>query len=350
MSAGRLHTCALTSDGGVKCWGENVRGELGDNSTTNRLTPVDVLGLTSGATAANAGDRHSCSLTSTGGVKCWGYNGWGQLGDNSTTDRLAPVDVVGLGSGVTAVAGGNWHTCALTSGGGLKCWGGNTQVGLLGDNSTATRLTPVDVVGLTSGAVAVGLYHSCALTSAGGVKCWGGNGFGQLGDGSNTFRLTPVDVIGLTSGVTAIAVGNAFTCAVTSAGGVKCWGVNWSGGLGDNSTTTRWTPVDVVGLASGVAAVVAGEQHTCALTNAGGVKCWGDNQLGQLGDNSTTTRLTPGDVVGLTSGVKAISTYFNHTCALTIAGAVKCWGRNLEGQLGDNSTTTRLAPVDVVSP
>ncbi len=298
------------------------------------------------ATQISAGSSHTCALTSAGGVKCWGDNDLGQLGDNSTTQRLTPVDVTGLASGVAAISAGANHTCALTSAGGVKCWGDN-DLGQLGDNSTTQRLTPVDVIGLASGVAAIGAgtNHTCALTSAGGVKCWGFNGSGQLGDGSTSDRLIPVDVSGLASGVAAISAGRAHTCALTSAGGVKCWGFNALGQLGDNSTTQRLTPVDVTGLTTGVAAISAGEAHTCALTSAGGVKCWGYNIVGQLGDNSTTQRLTPVDVTGLGSPVAAISAGALHTCALTSAGGVKCWGFNGNGQRGDGSTTQRLIPV-----
>jgi len=284
ISAGGYHTCALTSSGGVMCWGDNNYGQLGDGTTTDRSTPVDVVGLSSGDTAIATGGYHTCALTSSGGVRCWGRNHYGQLGDGTTTNRTTPVDVVGL-SGVTAIAAGVYHTCALTSSGGVRCWGFNFY-GQLGDGTTTThRTTPVDVVGLSSGvtAIAAGGYHTCGLTSSGGVRCWGQNTYGQLGDGTTTDRSTLVDVVGLSSGVTAIAGGGYHTCALTSSGGVKCWGQNVYSQLGDGTTTDRYTPVDVVGLSSGVTAIAAGVYHTCALTSSGGVKCWGYNdQLARL--------------------------------------------------------------------
>ncbi len=347
VTTGASHSCALTTAGGVKCWGDNPLGQLGDGSTTARLTAGDVSGLTGGVTAIAAGGEHTCALTTGGGVKCWGWNGTGQLGDGNTTGQTAPVDVSGLTSGVTAIAAGRGHTCALTTAGGVKCWGYN-YYGQLGDSSTTTRLTPVDVSGVASGVttIAAANYQTCALTRAGEVKCWGYNQYGQLGDGSTTNRLTPVNVSGLTSGVTAMAAGGYHTCALTAGGGVKCWGANGSGQLGDGSTTARLTPVDVSGVASGVTAMAAGGTHTCALSTAGGVKCWGGNDYGELGDGSTTARLTPVDVSGLTSGVTALATGYPHTCALSTTGGVKCWGRNGSGQLGDGSTTGRLTPVD----
>jgi alpha-tubulin suppressor-like RCC1 family protein len=209
----------------------------------------------------------------------------------------------------------------------------------------------VDVVGLSNGTVVIssGQYHTCALTTGGGIKCWGSNTFGQLGDGTgshtNNFQPTPVEVIGLGSGVVAISSGMWHTCAVTTAGGVKCWGNNDRSQLGDGTTTLRTAPVDVVGLSSGVAAVSAGEYHTCALTKRGGVKCWGDNLFGQLGDGTKNGSSTPVDVLELSSGVSAISAGYSHTCALPLGGGVRCWGRNDFGQLGINPGWT---PVDVV--
>jgi alpha-tubulin suppressor-like RCC1 family protein len=335
--AGSEHTCALTAAGGAKCWGSNYWGQLGDGTTTDRHTPVDVSGLTSGVSAIAAGYLHTCALSASGGVKCWGDNASGQLGDGTTTDRHTPVDVSGLASGVSAIAAGGNHTCALTAAGGVKCWGFN-EYGQLGDGTTTERNTPVGVSGLASGvsAIAAGLYHTCALTASGGVKCWGASSF------------IPVDVPGLASGVSAITAGEQHTCALTAAGGVKCWGWNRYGQLGDGTTTDRSTPVNVSGLVSGVSAIAARGNHTCALTAAGGVKCWGRNRYGQLDDGTTTDRHTPVDGSGLASGVSAIAAGEQHTCALTASGRVKCWGRNRFGQLGDGTTTNRPTPVGVV--
>ncbi|MBP7963143.1 MAG: hypothetical protein KBG20_07640 [Caldilineaceae bacterium] len=350
VSGGSSHTCALTSAGGVKCWGWNESGQIGDGTTkTERPTPVDVTGLGSGVTAIAAGGYFSCALTTTGGVKCWGMNSQGQLGDGTTTSRSAPVDVTGLTSGVTAIAAGGYHTCALTTGGGVKCWGENFQ-GQLGDNTTTPKTTPVDVTGLTSGvtAIAAGYFHTCALTSAGGVKCWGYNANGTLGDNTTTNRLTPTDVVGMSSGVAAIAAGYYHTCALITGGGVKCWGDNFGGQLGDGTTTDRLTPVDVIGMSSGVTAIDTGNFHTCTLTMAGGVKCWGYNSRGQVGDGTETRKSSPVDVTGLGSGVAAIGIDGDHACAVTTTGEVKCWGNNAYGQLGDNTGGAKLTPVDVM--
>ena len=357
VATGLSHTCALTTAGGVKCWGANFSGQLGNGTASGfdpNPTPVDVVGLSSGVAAIAAGNGHTCALTTAGGLKCWGGNKFGQLGNGtfSGNPNPTPVDVVGLSSGVAAVAAGADHTCALTTAGGLKCWGRN-QYGQLGDGTDGggnQSTSPVDVVGLSSGvaAVATSGWHTCAVTTAGGLKCWGHNRFGQLGDGTTAFsQPIPVDVSGLTSGVAAAAGGSHRTCALTTANGVKCWGFNAVGSLGDGTTTDRTTPVDVVGLASGVAAIAS----RCALTDAGGVKCWGGNFYGQLGDGTTSgsdPNPIPVDVVGLSSGATAIAAGNSHTCAVTTAGGLKCWGHNTSGELGDGTTTNRTNPVAVV--
>ena len=182
--------------------------------------------------------------------------------------------------------------------------------------------------GLSFTAVSTGELHTCALTSAGGVQCWGNNTGGQLGDGTTTNRLVPVDVSGLAGGVAALSLGQSYTCAVTAAGGAVCWGWNGQGQLGDGTTATRLTPVDVSGLTSGVVAISAGTDHACALTSAGGVKCWGNNTYGELGDGTTTWKRTPVDVSALTSGGVAVSARGNQNCSLTAAVGVKVWGKN----------------------
>jgi alpha-tubulin suppressor-like RCC1 family protein len=348
LALGENHTCTLTSAGGVKCWGYNGNGQLGTGDTANRLVAADVSGLTAGVKAIGAGPDFTCALTTAGGVKCWGANIFGQLGSGNTTQQLTPVNVVGLTSGVAAISLGYYHACALTDAGAVKCWGLNDD-GQLGNGSTTRQSSPVSVSGLASGvsAIEVGNGHSCALLAGGGVKCWGDNYYGQLGNGNTTDQWSPVSVSGLASGTAAVSGGGSHTCALTTGGGVKCWGLNSSGQLGTGNTTQQLTPTDAVGLASGVAALSAGSDHTCAFTTAGGAKCWGNNSSYKLGRQGSP--LTAADVDGLTSGGYAIVAGSVHTCAITsLKRSIRCWGSNGWGQLGNGGQGADLlkpAPV-----
>ena len=349
IDGGGVHTCALASNGGVKCWGRNNYGQLGNGNTADSNVPVDVSGLSSGISAISAGNYHTCAVLTSGGVKCWGWNGYGELGNGNTADSNVPVNVSGLSFGIASIFAGGYHTCALTSSGGIKCWGRN-NCGQFGNGNKTDSNVPVDVSGLSSGisAISAGRYHTCALTSDGGVKCWGDNYSGQLGNGNNTDSNVPVDVSGLSSGVSAISAGDYHTCALSS-GGVKCWGYNEYGQLGNGNNTDSNVPVDVSGLSSGVSAISAGGYgHTCGLLTSGGVKCWGRNNYGQLGNGNNTDSNVPVDVSGLSSGVSAISAGLYHTCGLLTSGGVKCWGDNYSGQLGNGNNTHSNVPVDVL--
>jgi alpha-tubulin suppressor-like RCC1 family protein len=349
ISAGAFVTCALTPIGAVKCWGANSVGQLGNNSTTESHVPVGVAGLTSGVVSISTGDAFSCALTATGAVKCWGQNFTGQLGNNSTTDSHIPVGVVGLSSGMIAVSAGSNHACAVNGAGALMCWGSNSG-GQLGDNSTTDSHVPVPVTGLSSGVVAVSAsaHHTCALTVTGGVKCWGANTSGELGTGSAADSLVPLDVVGLPSAVVRVVASAYNACALTGAGGVKCWGNNFSGQLGDGSVTYSNVPVDVKGLTSDVLGLSAAKAGACAITSTGGVKCWGTNAFGQLGNGTLADSYVPVDVVGLAASVVAIDSGDLHTCAILSTGAIQCWGWNVTGVLGNNSTVDSHVPVNVI--
>ena len=357
ISAGHQHTCIILSNGAAKCWGYEDSGRLGNslNTTTNKLVPQQVTDLTSGIVSISSGKLntiHTCALTSTGGARCWGGGGSGRLGNGGTTTSTTPVNVSGLTTGVVDVQVGETNSCALTSTGGVACWGWNDS-GRNGNGITTStnQVTAQSVTGLTSGVsrIAVGYRHSCAVMNTGTVKCWGLGTGGRLGNNAATTSATPVDVSNLTN-VVQVSAGEQHSCALTSSGGVWCWGVNTNGQLGNNSTASSNIPVSVSGLTSGVSAISAGNSHSCALTNSGGVKCWGLNTNGQLGNNSTAQSNIPVDVSGLTSGVASVSAGISYTCAVTNSGGGRCWGLNTSGQLGNNSTTQSLVPVNVTVP
>lgn len=286
-------------------------------------------GACTAVTGISVGNDYTCAIVG-GGAKCWGQNSGGDLGIGPTYDNpVPPSSVSGLSSGVTAISTGEQHACAIVSGGEVWCWG-NNALGALGDGTNTSTGAPVNPIGLPVAiAVAAGGDYTCALGSEGDVACWGENGYGQLGNGSSSDSLIPVQVANLSS-VTAIAAGAQHACALTSNGTVYCWGNNGNGELGDGTTTERYAPVVVVGLSLPATAITAGSKHTCALTSDGAVWCWGANVDGQLGNGTTTDSVAPTNVLGLLSGDTAIAAGANHTCALTSYGKVSCWGKKRE--------------------
>lgn len=343
----RYHTCALTTDSGLKCWGNNDNGRLGNGSLTRSPLPVDVTTLTSGVRMVDPGGQHSCAVKTDGKAYCWGQNLHGQVGDGSQTDRTTPVQVVNL-SNVSAASAGGSHSCAVQTDGNLYCWGDNTY-GQVGNGTTQDQLQPTLILANVR-AVAAASIHTCAWLTNGGVKCWGDNNNGELGDGSNIERHTPVDVLGITGSVTALAAVRDHACVLLTDGTAQCWGLNDSGQLGDGTKNNRNQAVKVT-VATGLSAIIPGGLHTCALTTAGGVKCWGANGSGQLGNGTTSTTgvLNAVDVTGLSSGVTQVAAGRDHTCARLNTSGVKCWGRNLDGEVGDNTFSQRSTPVDVLT-
>ena len=372
IAAGTSHSLALTSDGQVFAWGSNTFGELGDGTKTPCSTPVAVN--TSGALAGKtviaiaAGLQHSLALTSDGQVFAWGDNGSGQLGDGMKIQRTTPVAVSTSGAlagkEVLSIVASRYYSLALTADGQVFAWGSN-GFGQLGDGTTTMRTIPVAVntsgalAGKTVTAIAAGTSHSIARTSDGKVFAWGYNGFGQLGDGSTTTRTTPVavDMSGALFGKTVLSIeaGASYNLAHTSDGQIFAWGDNSSGQLGDGTANTRTTPVVVnmtdALLGKAVTAITAGAYHSFALTSDGQAFAWGSNFYGQLGDRTTTQRNMPVGVYtgGLLTNKKVVANASgkNHSLALTSDGQVFAWGDNSRGQLGDGTTTQRTTPVAI---
>lgn len=277
------------------------------------------------------GRLHACALTTEGGVRCWGYAHEGRLGDGKVyveAERLPAVQVVGLESGVSYLASGpiSDFTCAIV-GGGIKCWG-EGSLGALGNGRAEVANAPVEVTGISDATmVAVGGFHACALRAGGKISCWGDNESGQLGDGTTTLSKVPVAVPGL-SGATAVAAGYTHTCALMAGGKVMCWGNNTDVQCGQAEGAEFLEPVEVPGL-TGVVELMAAGSNTCALTSAGGLLCWGSNRYGQLGDgtggNPFDERAEPAAVLGLASGVTSAATGSIFGLAV-VDGAVRMWG------------------------
>jgi len=351
---------SVVVSGSAWAWGLNTSGQLGNGTYTNSSTPVAVS-LPSGTTvtAIAGGYFHGLALTSTGGVLAWGINVHGELGNGTTTNSNTPVQVsLPSGTTVTAIAAGFYHSLALTSTGQVLAWGLNSS-GQLGNGTTATSDTPVQV-SLPSGTIVTAIagsgYHSLALTSTGQVLAWGDNLYGELGHATTTtYSSTPV-AVSLPSGTiaTAIAGGSYDSLALTSTGGVLAWGYNYDGELGNGTTIGGSTPV-AVSLPAGtsITAIAGGDQHSLALTSTGGVLAWGLNSSGQLGNGTTTTGgctcISTPVAVSLPPGttINAVAGGGRHSLALTPTGQVLAWGNNAYGQLGNGTTANSSTPVVV---
>ena len=354
ISASESGTCARQTDGKVYCWGANTWGQVGDGTTTTRLRPTNpAIGVLDASWVSSRGTS-ACALGVTGQVMCWGSNMSGNLGDGTVTNRSTPVVVLNVNYAYQ-VSTGLFDTCALTGNHAVWCWGDNGY-GMISRRSAASGAvqTPtalLDLGAITGDTISVGTSHACVINSS-SAQCWYNNSYGQLGDGSTADSgSSPVNASLPSNAAEVIAGGNedgAYSCARLTTGAVYCWGVNDVGQIGDGSITTRLTPVAVTGLTT-VTQIALGQSHACALRANGSVVCWGANAFGQVGDGTTTGRRTFVQVSGLTSGVVEIRAGGYHTCARLATGAIRCWGRNANGQLGDGTTTNRLVPTAIAA-
>jgi len=355
LSAGGGHACAVHRSGEVFCWGANGRGQLGDGTTAESLTPVLVSGLDD-AVSVSAGSEHTCAVRASGSAVCWGRNDEGQLGGGGRVDSSIPVAVSGLSS-VAEVGAGEVHSCARLESGALRCWGSNDS-GQIGDSTAADRPTPAVVDDITDAVdLSVGHLHSCAARASGAVFCWGDNGSGQLGDGTTTEARSPVAATGVT-GAIEVGSGSSHTCARLGAGELRCWGCDDLGQLGDGATVPAGSCSCVgggsecsLGALTVAGALVAtglsaGASHGCAWDAAGAPSCWGDGRQGAIGDGGTEIRHEPTPVTGLT-GASVVDGGDGFACAIDGSGAVQCWGRGEGGRLGDGTTADRALPAPI---
>lgn len=350
VGMGEGKSFAIDASGNAKSWGANIdavngsNGQLGQNISANvSISTPTALSGTSTYVAIVGGELLGCGLTSDYHVKCWGD----LTGDGTGATKYAPalIDDGGTSTYVD-IATGSYHGCAVSTAGVLKCWGDGWDGKLgNGDATGATQNSPVTAdPGTTYKRVAAGRNHTCGITTSGALKCWGTNGAGQIGDTTTTSpRTTPVTIdVGTT--YKEIAAGEDTTCGITTAGVLKCWGSNGDGQIGDNSQTDRPTPTVVDSGTTYTKVSVGGTYniHTCAITTAGVLKCWGDNSAGQLGIGSTTRALTPTTVESGTT-YREVAAFWTSSCGITTAGVLKCWGANGSGQLGLGNTNNVVA-------
>jgi alpha-tubulin suppressor-like RCC1 family protein len=342
---GRSHTCASMSDKSLMCWGGNSNGQLGVNDTSEHLAPVRVRGLTDVSYVA-LGQLHTCAVTSDGKTWCWGSNSRGQLGDGTNNEQHLPKLVTGLGP-ARKIQAGKEHTCAEMSDGTAQCWGSNVA-GELGDGTNMDRSvpTPVKVVAGVKKLSSGGGQHNCAVVANGTVLCWGSNDKWQLGARNPAASSLPIEVGGADGGFangSKIWVGFAHSCVLKGDATVWCWGANDEGQLGNNSTNQTDAPVQVL---TGVANMGAGWRHTCASSSTtNDLKCWGTNDHGQLGIAGVARALVP--TLGPGLATPNAGTKGENTCALVDDAGLLCWGWNDQGQVGDGTKQDRPTPTAV---
>lgn len=399
VTAGYEHVCALTQRGGVRCWGWNYTGQLGDGTTTISERPVKVKGLETGVVAIDTeanttcaltdagtvfcwgagplgngatgfslepapvgspdeavmelavGYTHSCVRTVAGKIYCWGNNHFGQVGGGDPTDELSPVALPMMAGQVAELVAGAAYTCARTVERTIACWGWN-DFGQLGNGALLHRPQPVYGLDEEITAVQSGFLHTCALSVIKAIYCWGENEYAQLGDGTDIDRARPVKVRGGDLRFTAMTVGSSHTCAISEEKAFFCWGKNDQGQLGNG---------DLIGFPYPIkfsppppyppfVQISAGSTHTCAVTETGELYCWGGNRYGQVGDGTTANRLSPTQVANLAEAITTVTAAGVNTCALSVSGKLYCWGSNHSGQLGDGTTISRTVPIQVPLP
>jgi len=342
-----LHTCAVVVGGAVRCWGDNTNGQLGDGTTTHRLMPQNVNNLTN-MTAVAVGLYHSCALSASRQVFCWGNNSWGQLGNGNYSYQTNPVAVQGINNAVMLTVG-HVSSCALLDTQQVKCWGSSNNAELGNGSSGTTSNVPVTVSNLTDiTAIGSGSWHHCARHATGTVSCWGRNTEFQIGDRTSVNRTTPVPVFNL-GNVVSLALGHYSSCALLGDGSVRCWGANYDGQLGNGGTSGSGQPVVVSGI-TGATSLSAGISHVC-VEQPGAIRCWGWNSAGQLGNGNLVNSNVPVLVQPIESVSKVVAGGL-HTCAIVangaMNGAMKCWGLNRDGQLGNGVRGYEMLPQPVV--
>lgn len=382
VATGGTHTCALDSDGTAYCWGSNSSGQLGNGTTDDSSTPVAVA--TTGALAGKSmlslslgASGYSCGLASDNQAYCWGSNSYGGIGSGSaSSSEPQPVAVsrtgVLAGKTINSLSSGSGHSCAIASDNFGYCWGWNNN-GQLGDGTTTNSSTPVPVArtgvlaGKTLKSISAGSGFTCAIASDNLAYCWGLNGWGQLGNSSTTSSLSPVAVsrTGVLAGKTmkSVVLGGEHACAVASDNYAYCWGGNASGKLGNGTTSANSTTATTVvrtGVLSGktIRAISAAQSggHVCVLASDNQAYCWGQNDRGQLGNNTTSSSSTSAPVTVYTAGVLAgktltgVSANGRHTCATTTDANLYCWGNNSDGRFGNGTLTSSSVPVLTLAP
>jgi alpha-tubulin suppressor-like RCC1 family protein len=319
IAGGQSHTAAIKTDGTLWCWGFNSTGQLGDNTITARSTPRQEITSSTNWKQVAGGVSHTAAIKTDGTLWCWGINSSGQLGDNTLVSRSTPRQEITSSTNWKQVSGGQSHTAAIKTDGTLWCWGFNAY-GQIGDNTfgATSRSTPRQEITSSTNwkQVSGGFYHTAAIKTDGTLWVWGQNATGQIGDNTNASRSTPRQEITSSTNWKQVAGGFFHTAAIKTDGTLWCWGRNADPAIGDNTNASRSTPRQEITSSTNWKQVSAGGYHTTAIKTNGTLWSWGFNNVGQLGDNTLVPRSTPRQEITSSTNWKQVSGGSIHTVAI----------------------------------
>ena len=350
VACGSSNTAAIKTDGTLWMWGNNSNGSIGDNSTTHKSSPVQTIAGGTNWKQVSSGSVCTAAIKTDGTLWTWGVNQYGQLGDNSITQKSSPAQTIAGGTNWKQVSCGQFHMAAIKTDGTLWTWGINTR-GQLGDNSTTYKSSPVQTIagGTNWKQVSCGGMNTTAIKTDGTLWTWGYNNFGQLGDNSITQKSSPAQTIAGGTNWKQVSCGQFHMAAIKTDGTLWTWGINTRGQLGDNSVTGRSSPVQTIAGGTNWKQVSCGGMNTTAIKTDGTLWCCGYNTYGQVGDNTITHRSSPVQTVAGGTNWKTAYTGTDVNSAIKTDGTFWVWGRNQFGQLGDNTIVDKSSPIQTVA-
>jgi alpha-tubulin suppressor-like RCC1 family protein len=331
-------------------WGGNDSGQLGDNTVVKKSSPIQTIAFGANWKQVSCGYDSNVGVKTDGTLWIWGANAsYGQLGDNTVTPKSSPVQTIAFGANWKQVSSGYRNTAAIKTDGTLWTWG-RGDLGQLGDNTVVSKSSPVQTITIGTNwmQVSAGRRHTAAIKTDGTLWCWGNNQFGQLGDNTATSRSSPVQTVAFGTNWKQVSTGYQITAAIKTDGTFWTWGYNNNGQLGTNTITHRSSPVQTIAFGTNWKQVSCGSFQMAAIKTDGTLWTWGNNASGQLGDNTTTKRSSPVQTIAFGTNWKIADCGIGHAAAIKTDGTLWIWGDNTSGQLGDNTTTNKLSPVQTI--
>ena len=343
--------------GNLWTWGYNF-GQLGDNTTTNRSSPIQTVAGGSNWKSVASGGRHTAATKNDGTLWTWGNNANGQLGNNTTTATSSPVQTITFATNWKQVSCGTYHTAAIKTDGTLWTWGRNSAPqpsslpsGQLGDNTATQRSSPVQTVagGTNWKSLSSGFAHVAAIKTDGTLWTWGLNNFGQLGDNTIVKKSSPVQTVAFGTNWKQVSCGVYMTAAIKTDGTLWTWGRNYNGCLGDNTIAHKSSPVQTAAFGNNWRNLFLGgtDNIAAAIKNDGTLWTWGKNSSGALGDNTTVDKSSPIQTVTGGNNWKMFCSN-SGSYAIKTDGTLWVWGNNNDGQLGDNTTISKSSPIQTI--